>query len=87
MTDHKERHWDYVDRIYAIPEGPERDAIIAEELREFAAGLRDGTIEAVGSPGWSEGGGGTSVPGMLSLYFIRHPEIYDGGVASGEPSE
>lgn len=75
---HLQRHWDYVDRIYAITEGSERDAIIAEELREFADGLDDGTIKAVGSIGWREGGMAKhlSPPGMLSLHFIRHPLTY-----------
>jgi hypothetical protein len=71
LTDPKERHWDYVDRIYAIPEGSERDAIIAEELREFASGLEDGTIHVEGSPRWTEG-----AHPSLALDFSRPRQIY-----------
>lgn len=69
-----DRHWEWSDRIWGAP-ASERDRMIAEELEEFAAGLRDGTVHAEGSPRWTDHMGAR---GNLSLDFTRNPAQYEG---------
>lgn len=50
--------------------------MIAEELEEFAAGLRNGTVHAEGSPRWTDHMGARRT---LSLDFTRPQVRYRGG--------
>ena len=70
MTTPLDRHWEHSDRIWGAP-ASERDRMIAEELREFAAELEAGTIHAEGSPRWTDHMGARRT---LSLDFTR-PQV------------